>query len=105
MLARSDNHKLLTTAATAVCTWQTVSSGFFPPQVLVDLGQEKMAHGAEDQMAFQTQVQAALIMIQAQFPFLILKTTLDAPARKGHLEHRGHRGLRRCVADEILDFG
>ncbi len=35
-----ESHRHLTNADIAVRTWHTVSSGFFPPKVLVDFRQE-----------------------------------------------------------------
>jgi hypothetical protein len=77
---RPESHRLLTNADTAVRTWHTVSSGFFPPKFLVDLRQEQMAHRRQDHVTLQTLVLPPLVVIQAQFPFLILKSTLDTPA-------------------------
>ena len=37
---RDANPQQRTSAATAVCNWQTVSSGFFPPQLLAHPRQE-----------------------------------------------------------------
>src|SRR5262245_24776039 len=80
--ARSDCHQLRTTAAIAVCTWQTVSSGFFPPQVLMDPRQEQVAHRREDQVTLQALIPSAFVVVQPQLAFLVLETTLDAPARE-----------------------
>jgi hypothetical protein len=68
-------------AATAVCTWQTVRLGFFPPEVLSDLGQEQVTHRTEDQMALQAEVAATFVMIQAELAFFVLETAFDAPTR------------------------
>src|SRR3989304_8952245 len=45
--ARPPSHQALTTAAAATWTWQTVTSGFFPPKLLADSGQEQIAHGRD----------------------------------------------------------
>src|SRR6476620_10344163 len=80
--ARPDCHQLQTTAAIAVCTWHTVSSGFFPPKALMDPRQEQVTHHRKDQVTFQADIASAFKMIQTQLPFLILKAALDTPARE-----------------------
>ena len=47
------NHQNGISAATAVCTWHSVSSGVFPPELLPHSRQEQVAHAAQDQVAFQ----------------------------------------------------
>src|SRR4030042_1001347 len=42
-----------TSAEVAVWTWQTVSSGFFPPPRLMHLCHEEMTDGRQDQVAPQ----------------------------------------------------
>src|SRR5215210_3853218 len=81
---RSFSHQQGINAAIAVCTWHSVSSGFFPPEFLTHPRQEQIADRAEDQMAFQPLITSALVMVQAHLPLLVLKTTLHAPAREGH---------------------
>ena len=46
-----------------------------------------MANRGENQMSAQGGVAAAFEVIQSQFTFFILESTLDMPARKGHVEH------------------
>ena len=53
-------------------TWQTVHSGFFPPQPLGVVGEEQVAHGAQNQMPLQTEP-AAFPMIQSDFSFAVLR--------------------------------
>ena len=47
------NHQNGINAATAVWTWHSVSSGFFPPELLPHPRQEQVAHATQDQVAFQ----------------------------------------------------
>src|SRR3954453_14189668 len=91
--ARRFNHQRGINAAIAVCTWHSVSSGFFPPEFLPHPRQEQVTDRTEDQMAFQPLVPAALVVVQAHFPLLVLKTTLHAPPREGHQKQRRHGGL------------
>src|SRR5436305_10513135 len=56
-----------TSAAVAVRTWQTVNSGFFPPQFLLRFGEEQMAHGRERLVSFETQIRSSLEVIEPQF--------------------------------------
>src|SRR5205823_5937603 len=58
----SSSHQLGINAAMAVCTWHSVNSGFFPPELLPHPRQEQVTHRTQDQMAFQTQVTPALEM-------------------------------------------
>jgi hypothetical protein len=74
------NHQNGINAAIAVCTWHSVSSRFFPPKLLAQPRQEQVAHATQDQVAFQTLVAPALVLVQADLALLILKTTLDVPA-------------------------
>ena len=39
-------------AASTLCTWHSVSSGFSPPESLTHLRQEQVTDRAQDQMAF-----------------------------------------------------
>src|SRR5437870_3493580 len=61
---RDDNPQQRTSAATAVCSWQTVSSGFFPPQVLSQPRQEQITYRRDDQVTLQPQVTSALVLVQ-----------------------------------------
>src|SRR6516225_5910123 len=67
------SHHDCTKAAAAVRSWQTVRSGFFPPPLLPDAGEEQMANSGHRLVPQQPQVVAALVVIEAQFGFLILK--------------------------------
>src|SRR5271166_6573088 len=100
---RPESHILLTTAAIAMRTWQTVNSGFFPPEVLVDLCQEQVAYPRDDHVSLQTLIPSAFVVIQAEFTFFIFKAAFDAPTRKGNQQHRLYRGSDRSVAHKILD--
>jgi hypothetical protein len=85
--ARPSSHHDLTTAAAARWTWQSVSSGFFPPMSLVDSRQQQVAHRRDRQVPLQPQPAAALVVPQADFPFLVLETPCPSPAtapRAGH---------------------
>src|ERR1700752_2849882 len=65
LAATSSSHQERMTAATAVWTWHTVSSGFFPPQVRVDFGQEQIADGTQNPMPFQPLVATSFVVVQA----------------------------------------
>src|SRR5512142_2153958 len=69
----SDSHQERTKAATAVCSWQTVRSGFFPPPLLPHPRQEQQAHRREEQVAFQPHMAPALVVLQADLAFVILE--------------------------------
>src|SRR3954466_13286665 len=84
----SFNHQHGISDATAVCTWHSVSPGFFPPKLLPHSRQEQVAHATEDQVAFEPLVTPALVLIQADLGLLVLKTALDPPPRKRDEEHR-----------------
>ena len=66
-------------ADTAVWIWHSVSSRFFPPELLTHPRQEQVAHAAQDQVAFQPPVAPTLVLIQADLPLLVLETALDPP--------------------------
>src|SRR5271165_3973309 len=89
-----------TSAAMAVCTWQTVSSGFSPPLFLSHPRQEQVAHRRQNQVAFQSQVAAAFVLIQADPALLVLETTFHTPARERHQKQDLDAGLRGCAAHE-----
>ncbi len=98
------NHQNGISAAIAVCTWHSVSSGFFPPELLTNPRQEQVAYATEDQMAFQPLVAPPLVLVQADLGLLVLETALDAPPREGNKQHRLDRGSRRCVTHEELQL-
>ena len=82
LLALSSSHQDCTTALVAARTWQTVTSGFFPPQLLTDGCQKQVAHGGEDQVPFQADLATPLPVRQAHFSLLVLEAAFDRPARK-----------------------
>ena len=59
-------HRELTSAELAVRTWQTVSSGFFPPLLLAGLREEQLGYRGHDQVALQALVVADFKVTQAQ---------------------------------------
>jgi hypothetical protein len=89
-------------AETAVWTWQTVNSDFFPPQPLIGHGQEQVADRAENHMPFESRIASSLVMVQADLAFTVLEAPLHAPAREGGQEDFAHRRLWQRVAHEEL---
>src|SRR5947209_4358404 len=75
------SHQDCISAATAVCSWHTVNSRFFPP-FLPHLGEEQITDRRHYQVTFQAQVAPPLVVIQSDLAFVVLKTTLHAPTRK-----------------------
>src|SRR3954462_8130442 len=69
----SHQHGLM--AAIAVCTWHSVSPGFFPPDLLPHPRKEQVAHPTEDQVAFQPPVPPPLVLVQPDLGLLVLETT------------------------------
>jgi len=102
--ARPLSHHDCTSPPTAVWTCRTVNSGFFPPKLLMDLGKEQMADRGQHQVAFQARVPPALVVVQPQLAFLILKTAFHTPSREADQQQRFHLRFRRRVADEELDL-
>src|SRR5271154_1034152 len=98
------SHHERTSAAIAVCSWHTVSCGFFPRPFFPHSGQEQVTHARQDQVSFQSDVPSALVLIEPDLSFLILEAAFDAPAREGHLQQRSHARVRRSIADEELDL-
>src|ERR1700728_236624 len=90
-------------AAKAECNWQTVRFGFFPP-FLSHLGQEQVAHHRQHQMAFQSDVASALVLVQADFAFLVLEASFDTPARQGHQQQLAGTGFLGRVTEEKLEL-
>src|SRR6266446_1879759 len=103
--ARPDCHQLRTTATTAVWTWQTVNSGFFPPKFLVYSRQKEVTHGREDKVPFQPQIATSFIMVQTHLSLVIFKTPLNTRAVKSHQQELLDRSFHRRVAYKILDLG
>src|SRR5512135_2528025 len=99
---RDDNPQQRTSAATAVCSWQTVSSGFFPPEFLAHPRQQQVTHRRENQVALQPRVTPALILVQADLALLVLETAFHTPAREGDQQQGPDAGPRRRVAHEEL---
>src|SRR5439155_2916433 len=91
-------------ASATIRTWQTVHSGFFPPQSLASLCQEEVADGGQNQMAFQAKPAAALPMIESYLSFAILKAAFDPPAPERHAQQLLDRRARRSVAQEVFDL-
>src|SRR3954453_677601 len=67
---RRPNHHDGMHAASATCTWHSVSSGFFPPESLTHPRQEQEADGAQRQVADQAHVAPTLVVIQSDLAFL-----------------------------------
>src|SRR5580698_2152190 len=61
------SHQLRTSAVTATCTWHTVRSGFFPPQLLASSGEEQVTDRTEDQVSFQSQPTPSLPLVEPDF--------------------------------------
>src|SRR4051812_44322888 len=80
-VGRWHSHQYGIIAAIAVCTWHSVNSGFFPPELLSHPRQEQVAHAAQDQVSFQTPITASFILVQPDLALLVLEATLDSPAR------------------------
>src|SRR5512142_595149 len=89
-------------AAIASCTWHSVSSGFFPPELLPHPCQEQVADRTERQVTLQAHVPPPLIVIQPDLAFLVLEAAFHAPAREPDQQQLPDRGLRRGVTDEEL---
>jgi hypothetical protein len=96
------NHQNGINAATAVCTWHSVSSGFFPPKFLSHSREEQVTHTAQDQVAFQPPVPPSLVLVQPDLTLLVLEAPLHWPAREGHQQHRRDSRPLGCVAHEEL---
>src|SRR5262245_17725943 len=102
--ARPLSHQPLTSAAIAVCTWQTVSSGFFPLERFSRFCQEQVADGRNGQVSFQPHITPPFVVVQSHLSFLILKTSFDSPTREGHAQQCVHFRLKRNITDEVFDF-
>src|SRR5512142_2980383 len=99
---RDDNPHERTSAASAVCSWQTVSSGLFSPPFLTHTCQEQVAHRRQDQVTLQPQIASPLVLVQPDLAFVVLKATLHPPAREGDQKQSPNAGPRRRVAHEEL---
>src|SRR5512135_523667 len=96
------SHQYGIQAAIASCTWHSVSSDFFPPELPTHPRQEQGADRAECQVTLQAHVPPAFVVIQPDLSLLVLEATLHTPPREPNQQQRPDRGLRRCVADEEL---
>jgi hypothetical protein len=74
------DHRNGINAATAVCTWHSVSPGSSPPELLPHPGQEQGAHAAHDQVTVQPLVPPAFVLTQPDLGLLVLEAALDVPA-------------------------
>src|SRR3982750_4895821 len=91
----SPNPNPATNAAAAVRTWHTVSSGFFPPKLVVKLRKHQEAHRTDDLVPLQPQVTATLPVVKTQLRFTILKAALHMPPRQPHQKQLVRGGLHR----------
>src|ERR1035438_337877 len=98
------SHTELIWAAMALWIWHTVHSGFSPPPLQDRPGEKEMADAGENQVSDQSLVGSTLVMVQAQFTFLILEATLDLVPSECHQQQRLDRRIRRGVADEVFHF-
>src|SRR5581483_7251417 len=98
------SHHERTSAAIAVWSWHTVSFGFFPRPFLPHSGQEQVTHARQNQVSFQSEVAAPLVLIEPDLSFLILETTFDSPAGERHLQQNSHPRSSRSIADKELDL-
>src|SRR5260221_11809341 len=69
------SHQDRISAATAVCSWHTVNSRFFPP-FLSHLGEEQVTDRRHDQVAFQAQIEPALALILADLHLVVLEPSI-----------------------------
>src|SRR5713101_6375248 len=95
-------YRLWIRASATIRTWQTVHSGFFPPQLLARFCQEQIANARENQMAFQAEPATAFPMIESHLAFAILKASLDRPAAERHAQQLLHRRTRRSVTQKVF---
>jgi hypothetical protein len=94
------SHSDWTNAPAAWRSWLTVRCGFFPPPLLMDLGQEQMADRRQEQVPFQRGVVADLEVVHAQLVFLFFEAALDVEALERHVQHDLQRRARRGVGNE-----
>src|SRR5260370_1425325 len=85
-------------------TWQTVHSGFFPPQLLAHFCQEQVADVRENQMALEAKPATPLPMIESHLSFAVFKAALDRPPAERHAQHLLGRRFRRSVAQKVFDL-
>src|SRR6516164_2533417 len=101
---REHNPQACTRAATAVWSWQTVSSGFFPRPFLPHPRQDQVANATEDQVTFQVQIPSSLILIQPNLALLILEAAFHPPARESNQQQSVNAYTRWCIANEELQL-
>ena len=99
---REDKPQAWTKAATAVWSWQTVSSGFFPRPFLPHPRQEQVTHATEDEVTFQAQIPSSLILVQPDLALLILEAAFHSPPRESNQQQSVDAGAGRWIADEEL---
>src|SRR5271169_142708 len=102
--ARPVSHQDGSNSATAVWTWQTVNSDFFPPPLLVDPRKKQVAYGADRQVAFQSRIATPFVVVESQFVLLILETTLHTPSGEGRQQELGDIRSPRRVTDEVFQL-
>ncbi len=102
---RPSSHHERINPDTAVCTWQTVHSGFFFPQPLFRLGQKQVADRTENQMPLEARIPPSFVMSQADFALVVLEAAFNAPTREGRQKDRPCRCFRRRIAHEELYLG
>jgi len=83
--ARPLRHQLGMSEATASWTWQTVTWGFFFPQLFSDTRQEQVAYTRQDQVTLESAVVSAFPLIESDLLFLILKAPFDTPSPEGSI--------------------
>ena len=103
LAAVRESHHDWTNAEAAVRIWQTVSSGFFPPPLLMHAGEKQVGQGRDRLMTHQANLGTAFKMIEAQFRFLVLKRALHAPPREGHVQQYRQPCVLRCFRNEELE--
>src|SRR5712692_1101884 len=97
-------YRLWIRASATSRTWQTVHSGFFPPQLLAHFCQEQVADVRENQMALEAKPATPLPMIESHLSFAVFKAALDRPPAERHAQHLLGRRFRRSVAQKVFDL-
>src|SRR5262249_58172025 len=82
----------------------TGHSGFSPPTLQRRPHQEQITHTSQHEMADETLVSSAFVMIQPQFRLLVLKAPLDAMPRQSHPQERFRGGCLGGVRQEKLQL-
>ena len=102
--ASGSRYRLWIRASATRRTWQTVHSGFFPPQLLASSCQEQVANGRENQMALEANPATTLPMIQSHLSFAVFKAALNRPAAERHAQQLLDRCFRRSIAQKVFDL-